>query len=163
MDEVFALLSDPRMWEHYPSLRHAHRDESHALVESWQDSWDTHGLGMWVVRAEDGAVHGVGGCAVRHGAYWNVAYRLSPESRGQGLATELARAGIAAARRIDGDRAIVSTMLEHNAGSSAVARRAGLVEVYRGPDAGNPTPGVTRLVFADRNLDEATLAAALSW
>ncbi len=163
VDDVFALLSDPLMWEHYPSMRHQERAQSESLVDSWQDSWDEHGLGMWIARDEDGALHGIGGSAVRHETYWNLAYRLSPGSRGRGLAAELARAGIAAARRTDGALPIVATMLAHNAGSSAVARRAGLVEVHRGPDISNPTPGVTRLVFADRELSQATLTAAMTW
>lgn len=163
VDDVFALLSDPLMWEHYPSPRHAERVQSEALVDSWQSSWEERGLGMWVVRDEDGALHGIGGSAVRHGTYWNLAYKLSPGSRGRGLASELARAGVAAARRTDGDLPIVATTLGHNTGSSAVARRAGLVEVHRGPDVSNPTPGVTRLVFADRELSQAALAAAMTW
>ncbi len=163
VDDVYALLSDPRMWGHYPSLVHTERAQSEALVAASDDSWDAYGLGTWIARDEDGTLHGIGGCAVRHGTFWNVSYRLAPASQGRGLATELARAGIAAARRVDPALPIVSTMLAHNVGSSAVARRAGLVEVHRGPDEGNPTPGVTRLVFADRELSAATLGAAMTW
>ena len=50
-------------------------------------------------------------------------------------------------------------LLEHNAASTGLARALGLRLVWRGPDAGNPDPSAVRLVLADREPDDALLAA----
>jgi hypothetical protein len=52
----------------------------------------------------------------------------------------------------------VAYLLEHNERSRGRAEKAGLSLVWRGPDAGNPDPAAVRLVFADRDLDDALLA-----
>ncbi|MFV0285128.1 MAG: GNAT family N-acetyltransferase [Demequina sp.] len=158
LDELHALLSDPAVWTHYPSLVHRDVAATEAMLERWEESWREHGLGVWVVRDHDGAFLGYGGCDLRRDTFWNVGYRLRPEAQGRGYATEVARAGIASARRLRPGVPVVAYLLEHNTGSAAVARRSGLVEVHRAADADNPDPAAVRLVFADRDLDRYTLA-----
>jgi hypothetical protein len=53
-------------------------------------------------------------------------------------------------------------LLEHNRASKAVAEKAGLQLVWRGPDAGNPDPSATRMVYADRDLMPDVLAKLLA-
>lgn len=160
--ELFALCSDERVWRHYPSLRHTDPGQTRAMLERWTQQWDAHGLGVWVARGrEDGALRGYGGCSVLHDAVWNLGYRLSPEHHGHGYATELARAAIDAAQRVHPDLPVIAYLLANNEASAAVARRLGMREVHRGPDAGNPDPDAVRLVFAERALTAGELAATL--
>jgi hypothetical protein len=55
------------------------------------------------------------------------------------------------------ERPVVAVLLEHNVESRGRAERAGLSQVWRGPDAGNPDPDAVRLVYADRPLDDELL------
>jgi hypothetical protein len=48
---------------------------------------------------------------------------------------------------------VIAYLLEHNAQSRGRAEKAGLMLVWRGPDAGNPDPDAVRLVYADRPVD----------
>lgn len=162
VDELFGLLSDPRVWEHFPALRHQRREQTEAAVARWQEQWHD-GLGTWVARHhDDGTLAGYGGCALLGGRVWNLGYRLAVDAQGRGLATELATRGVERALAHDADRPVVAYLLEHNTASAGVAERLGLVLRHRAPDAGNPDPGAVRLVYADRALDPAQLAAALA-
>lgn len=162
LDEVFAIQSDPRVWTHYPSLRHTDPAQTVEMMERWGLSWTEAGLGSWVARLRDtGAVVGNGGCTLLGGEVWNIGYRISAEHHGRGLATELARAGVARAREIAPERPVIAYLVEHNSASARVAEKLGLELVHRAPDAGNPDPSVIRLVYADRPLTSAQLGAAL--
>lgn len=90
--------------------------------------------------------------ARRHGAVWNVYYRLSPAAWGHGFATELASAARAAAAASNLQLPVVAYLLEHNTGSRRTAERVGLTLAWRGPDHGNPDPAAARLIYADRHL-----------
>lgn len=81
-------------------------------------------------------------------------HRLNADPR---YVTELAAAGIAAARAVRPDLPITAYLLEHNLASKAVAERLGLRLVWRGPDAGNPDPRAVRLVYADRDIEPERL------
>lgn len=162
LDDVFAIQRDLRVWTHYPSLRHTDPAQTVEMMQRWQRSWDQAGLGSWVVRLRDSdEVVGNGGCTLLGGAVWNVGYRIAADHHGQGLATELAQAGIDAARAIAPARPVVAYLVEHNRASAHVAEKLGLRLVHRAPDAGNPDPGVMRLVYADRPLTTGELAATL--
>jgi RimJ/RimL family protein N-acetyltransferase len=163
LDAVFAIQSDPRVWTHYPSLRHTDPETTIRMMERWERSWSDAGLGSWVARLRDtGEVVGNGGCTLLGGAVWNIGYRIAGDHHGQGLATELAQAGVARARAIAPDRPVIAYLVEHNHASARVAGKLGLELVHRAPDAGNPDPGVVRLVYADRPLTPEQLAAALA-
>lgn len=56
---------------------------------------------------------------------------------------------------------MVAYLLEHNLASARVAEKLGLSLQQRGPDVGSPDPEAIRLVYADRALSEAQLAAAM--
>jgi hypothetical protein len=67
----------------------------------------------------------------------------------------IAHAELAAAGSTDPHRPVTAYLLEHNAGSKATVERLGLRLVWRGPD--RDLPDATRLVYADRDLDDVTL------
>lgn len=161
VDDLFALHSDPALWRHFPSGRHAERATTEAWVAGQEWAWPAHGLGYWVARPrmeEAGSasdlpsVVGVGGCTVRFGRVWNVYYRLARAAWGRGLASEMVVAALAAAEEVDPQMPVVAYLLEHNRESRGAAERAGLSLAWRGPDHGNPDPSAVRLVYADRAL-----------
>jgi RimJ/RimL family protein N-acetyltransferase len=165
--EVFALHHDPRVWEHFPSLRHVDDAPTRDMMAMWERSWEQAGLGTFVARLRDtGEMVGNGGCSVRglgtDGAVWNVGYRVAADHHGRGYATEIAAAGVERAREVAPDRPLVAYLVEHNRASAHVAEKLGLSLVHRAPDAGNPDPAVMRLVYADRPLTEAQLQVALA-
>ena len=67
------------------------------------------------------------------------------------------RAAFEAAAAFDPEAPIVAYLLEHNEASRRTAERAGMTQVWRGPD--REVPGGIRLVYADRTLSAAALAA----
>lgn len=162
LDEVFAIQSDPRVWTHYPRLRHTDPAQTVAMMQRWERSWVGAGLGSWVARLRDtDDVVGNGGCTLLGGEVWNVGYRIAGDHHGRGLATELARAGVTAARTIAPERPVIAYLVEHNSASAHVAEKLGLTLVHRAPDVGNPDPAVIRLVYADRPLTQEQLAVTL--
>lgn len=162
LDAVHTINADPRVWTHFPSLRHRELATTVAMMERWERSWNEAGLGSSVVRLRStGDVIGNGGCTLLGGEVWNVGYRIAADHHGQGYATEIAGAAIERARAIDPDRPVIAFLVEHNHASARVAEKLGLHLVHRGPDAGNPDPSVMRLVYADRDLTAQQLAATL--
>lgn len=167
LEEVFAIHGDPRVWRHYPSLRHLDREPTLAMMAAWERSWVQVGLGSFVARLRaTGEMVGNGGCSVRgagtDGAVWNVGYRVAADHHGQGYATEIARAGMERARELAPERPLIAYLVEHNAASAHVAEKLGLALVHRAPDVGNPDPSVMRLVYADRPLTQAQRETALA-
>jgi RimJ/RimL family protein N-acetyltransferase len=152
IDEIYGLNSDQRVWAHFPSGVHTSRERTAAQVAAQAAAWERDGLGYWTARLLEGTFAGVGGCSVKEQVAWNVYYRFRPEAQGQGLASELVREACAAAATVRPDLPITAFLLEHNLASKAVAEKAGLRLVWRGPDTGNPDPAATRLVYADRDL-----------
>ncbi len=166
LDEVYTLHADPEVWLHMPSGRHVNRAQSERMISTREREWTAVGLSYWAARA-DGRFVGMGGCSLRAaaaGEWWNLYYRFAPAAQGQGYAGELVTAALASAKRLRPLLPIVAYLLEENAASKAVALRAGLEPVWRGPDAGNEDPDAIRLIFVDRpigpDLIEAIAARA---
>ena len=155
LDELFALHSDPDVWRHFPSARHTERERTAAMLARIEQDWVVDGLGFWSVRAVDSGdaadpIIGIGGCALRYDAVWNLYYRFTPGAWGHGYAAEMIAAARAAAHDVRPDLPVIAYLLEHNEGSRRAAERTGLDLVWRGPDFGNPDPGAVRLIYADR-------------
>lgn len=162
VDEWFAIVTDPRLWRHFPSGRPTRRDETAATLQRTADEWRQVGLGTWTVRRRgQRRVIGYGGCSLRRNTFWNLSYRLAAESHGEGLATELAAEAVRQAHRVRPDTPVLALLLEHNRASAAVAQKIGLTLRYRGPDAGNPDPTAVRLIYSDRGVTGDQLDAAL--
>ena len=161
IDELHDISADPRVWQHFPSLRHTSHDQTSAMIARWNDGWDALGLGVWVARLRgEHEVIGYGGCSDLRGVAWNLGYRISADAHGFGYATEIARAGVAAAAAVDSLKPVSAHPLEHNVASARVAEKLGLTLRHRGPDSGNPDASAIRLVYADRELNEHELHAA---
>lgn len=162
LDELFALCSDPRVWQHFPALRHTDRAQTATVLDGWITRWDADGLATWVARERGSTpVVGYGGCTILADTVWNLGYRFAADAHGRGYATELAREALAQASSTRPELPVIAYLLEHNVASSRVAQKLGLQLVHRGPDAGNPDPAAVRLVFATRPLSDAELAVAL--
>lgn len=159
LEGLHEICSDPRVWAHFPSLRHDRVETTHTMVSTWIDEWTRDGLGTWILRRRgETTIVGYGGVNVRGGgAFWNLGYRISADSHGRGYATE----GVRQAREVNPSLPIVAYLVEHNVASAKVAAKVGLSLRHRAPDAGNPDPDVVRLVYADRDLTQDELAAAL--
>ena len=152
---LYEILSDSRVWGHYPSQRHTSPEQTEASVQRWIAGWNEVGLGTWVARAcGDAQIVGYGGCTVRHGAAWNLGYRLAVHAQGRGLATELARRALERATGADPHLPVIAYLLEHNKASAAVAKKLGMSLAYRGPDTANPDAAAIRLIYADRPLTD---------
>lgn len=162
LDSLFAIESDPRLWTHYPSLRHTERSQTLALINLWAKRWEEAGFGPWIARLKDDQrVIGAGGCSLLGGAVWNLGYRLAAEVHGRGYATEIASEAVRHARGINPKLPTAASLLEHNVASERVASKLGLQCVYRGPDTSNPSAGAIRLVYADRPLSSTELSTIL--
>jgi RimJ/RimL family protein N-acetyltransferase len=163
VDALYALNSDPRVWTHLPSGVHTSREQTEGFVARQTAVWNRDGLGYWIAcLLKDGSFAGVGGCTVKAEIAWNVYYRFAPEAQGRGLASELVQAALAAARSARPELPVTALLLEHNRVSKAIAENAGLDPIWRGPDAGNPDPDAIRLVYADRTVNEDTIAKLVS-
>jgi RimJ/RimL family protein N-acetyltransferase len=150
------------MWWHLPTGRHGTRERTAAYIADIEQDWAAFGLGYWAVRPSGhleggpvaGTLIGIGGCAVRHNAEWNLHYRFAPAAQGRGFAAEMVTAACDAAADLRPDLPVVASLLGHNSGSKATASRAGLEQVWRGPDPGNPDATAVRLIYADRPLTD---------
>ncbi|MBA4608613.1 GNAT family N-acetyltransferase [Aeromicrobium sp. Marseille-Q0843] len=156
--ELHTLHADPRVWTHLPSGVHTDEQRTRADLEMYTADWERDGLGYWTARRRsDGELVGIGGVRLRPTGVWNLYYRLAPDHQGQGYALEIVRAAFEAAASYDPEAPIVAYLLEHNEASRRTAERAGMTQVWRGPD--REVPGGVRLVYADRTLSAAALAA----
>jgi RimJ/RimL family protein N-acetyltransferase len=124
LDELFAIESDPRVWAHYPSLRHHERDQTHAMTERWSKQWDDNGFGPWVARLKDARrLVDSGGCSLIGGTLWNLGYRFAADVHGRGYATELASEAVRQVRALNPKLPVVASLLEHNIASERIAHK----------------------------------------
>lgn len=159
---LHAIVSNPDVWRHFPSMRHTAPDQTARSVGNWLAGWQRDGLGTWVARERGTtSIVGYGGCSMLRGEVWNLGYRFAVASQGRGHATELARAAMRRAAARSAETPIVAYLLENNLASAAVAKKLGMTLAHRAPDAGNPDPDAVRLIFTDRDLTHNQLAAAL--
>lgn len=162
LEQLFTITSDPRVWTHYPSLRHTIPATTAESLERWIRDWHSDGLGPWVARLRGQAqVIGYGGCSIVGETIVNLGYRFAADEHGQGYATELARAAVKQAKQVKPDLPIVACLLEHNVASARVAQKLGMRLIHRGADAGNPDTAAMRLVYADRALSREELAVVV--
>jgi RimJ/RimL family protein N-acetyltransferase len=158
LERLFDLYSDPRVWGPDPLSRHEEPAQTERMIGNWRAAWDRDGLGMWTAWDGDEFV-GIGGCFVRHGVAWNLGFRLRPPYGGRGYARVLSTAAILAARRQRVELPVTAYLLEGNERSLRAVERTGLRRIWRGPDAGNPDATAIRLLYSDRPLAPAVLAA----
>jgi RimJ/RimL family protein N-acetyltransferase len=166
---LFAIHGDPASWVHLPSGVVTDPAAGAVMVSASRTRFARDGLAYWSVRDEaDGPVVGRGGCSVPDEAldadptgrgWWNLYYRFDQRVVGRGYATEMGEAALEAAHDVAPERPVLAYLLEHNHGSRRTAEKLGLRLVWRGPDADNPDPDAVRLVFLDRQPDDALVTA----
>jgi RimJ/RimL family protein N-acetyltransferase len=129
-DEQLRLLLDPRvsatLWPRAePPTEADVLDGLSAKVEHW----NRHGFGMWLLRdRETGEMVGRGGLQHTYTAGLNdveAGWAIVPERWGQGLATELAHAGVEVAFEHLGLLEIVAFTLPDNIASRRVMEKSG--------------------------------------
>ncbi|MBA8989639.1 RimJ/RimL family protein N-acetyltransferase [Curtobacterium pusillum] len=159
IDDVHGVFSDARTWTHLPAGRHSVRASTVDLVQRKIGGRARHGLGSWAVRAvADNAFLGVGGVDMTSAGVWNLGYRLAPSAWGNGYATEVALAAVAAAHDVAPDVPVTGRVLTNNPASAAVLERAGLSLVWQGQTSAPLPVGVERQVWADRALSRTERA-----
>lgn len=174
-DALFPIFSDPEGWWYDPGGRHADPDRTRRFLARAAERW-AEGLSYWTVRERGGQavarpagrsaappdagaptpshtagrVIGLGGAQRHASGAWNLSYRIATGVQGRGYATELAKAGQAAAADVDPTVPVIAWVATHNLPSRRVAERLGLVDRGLHVDAND---GVTRLAYADRPID----------
>lgn len=174
LDDYHRVYGDPRTWEHLPTGRHLDRAQSARAIERSMESRRVHGLGHLAVTLREpvgvlppGGFIGTAGAAMLPFGAWNLGYRFLPEAWGRGLAGEAAGASIDAARAAAPDAPVTARVLANNPASIRVLERLDLELVWQGastaaPSGPDDTTHLARLVFADRPLDDATLAEVIA-
>lgn len=154
IDDVHAVYSDARTWQHLPSGRHRSREQTVDLVQRKIGGRARHGLGSWAIRSTaDASFLGLGGVDMTAGHVWNLGYRLAPSAWGRGIATEVARSAVTAAHDTAPDVPVTGRVLTNNPASQRVLARAGLSLVWQGATSAD-VRGVERQVWADRSLSD---------
>ena len=161
--ELHLIYSDSRVWTHLPTGRHREVGKTEEMVREWMRGWERDGLAAWMVRdAETRELLGHAGCSVRLQAFWNLGYRLAHEAHGRGIASRVGAYAVRQAQETLPGFPVVADLLEQNGASARVAEKVGLELQHRAPDAGNPDREAVRLIYADRELTDAQLQAALA-
>jgi len=153
-EDPWPVFSDPAIWWYDPEGVHRDLARTRAYCASAGSRWSVHGLSYWTVRLlATGEVVGSGGVQVHGTGEWNLNYRLARAHHGEGYATELGRAALAAAAEHDPTRPVVAWIDAVNTPSIAVATRLGLLD--RGLRTAS-LDDVARHGYADRPLDDVT-------
>ena len=158
---LYAIYSDPRVWTHLPDAQHTAVETTDAMVQRAMRNWEANGLDEWTARSQsDDAIIGWGGCRLVRGEFWNLGYRLDASTHGHGLATELSRAAIDAAKAKRPALPVVAMMLAANPASERVAPKVGFSVRYDVPDPeadDRPCP-----IYSDAPLTDAQITTYLA-
>lgn len=161
--ELFEMYSDPRLAEGDPLIAHPSIEHTEAVLRRRIAEWTLHGHGPWVLRtlhgAQAGEFVGIGGCSLLADTAWNLAFSLRPQSWGRGYAQEVAAAGMERAQALRPDLPITAVVATGNPRSQRAVERAGLHNVWHGPDNHDPDPTATMLLYADRRLSDEQIRA----
>ncbi|GAA3849140.1 hypothetical protein GCM10022243_13920 [Saccharothrix violaceirubra] len=106
---------------------------SAGYLAAFVETWRTGDLGYWTIRLRREVI-GFGGVQPKKRSgppAWNLYYRLHPDHRGHGYATEMAWAAVAAARETRPEWPVLIETRPDNAPSIALAGRLGMT---REPD-----------------------------
>jgi RimJ/RimL family protein N-acetyltransferase len=133
IDAIWRIHSDPRTCAHNPSDLLSSLDEAEALYVRWDEHWNHHGFGYWVLhpRADRAPETALGFCGLKvmrlnHRDVLNLFYRLDPLAWGDGLATEAATAVVTWATEHVPEHPVIARVRPHNVASATVAARSGL-------------------------------------
>jgi RimJ/RimL family protein N-acetyltransferase len=134
LDAFAEIFAKPEVMKYSMYRRGLDRDESHAMLERFEQHWRDKGIGYCaVVEKQTGALVGYAGLQY---VWWHddmhgdieVGYRFDPPSWGNGFATEAARAWLGYGFDVAKLDRIVALYEPDNAASGAVMRRIGMRE-----------------------------------
>lgn len=133
IDAIFRIHRDRQACAHNPSDMLATRSDAEDLYRRWDEHWNRHGFGYWVIRRYDGhqraAIAGFCGLKLMRlndRDVLNLFYRLDPPAWGDGVASEAATAVVAWAIAHVVDHPVIARVRPDNIASRTVAVRAGL-------------------------------------
>ena len=128
-DELAPILLDPRILEWLDPAGDPARWDAQRAAERYDRHWHECGFGQWLLRdRETGQVVGRGGLQFTdyvQPRQVEVAWTILPERWGQGLATEMAHAAVAAAFGPLGLSELVALTRPHNVASRRVMEKTG--------------------------------------
>lgn len=168
VEAVFKIQSDPETWRHLPEGVETDRVSNRLMVAEYERSWHEEGAGWWALALREplggvpaDTIVGLGGVARRDPAIaaWNLGYRLTPAVWGHGLASEVSRAAIVAAKQAQAELPITARALSRNQASWRVLERVGLALAWEGP-VPELTPisaGLMLRVYGDRPLESGLI------
>jgi ribosomal-protein-alanine N-acetyltransferase len=128
VDAILAVHSDSLACAHNPSDMLVTREEAADLFQRWDNHWQRHGFGYWVVRE---SVEPLGFCGVKLMPLWdneilNLFYRFAPAAWGKGFASEAATAVVRWMTARAPDHPVIARVRPDNVASQRVAVNAGL-------------------------------------
>jgi RimJ/RimL family protein N-acetyltransferase len=127
LDDMALLLGDPEVMTYYP--RPKTREESAQWIYWNRGLYRTHGYGLWLLTAADGAF--VGDCGLTPQVVdgvteLEVGYHVLPALQNRGYATEAAAASRDFARTVVGATRLIAIIHPDNRPSQRVAEKIGL-------------------------------------
>lgn len=133
VDVIYRVHSDPAACAHNPADMLATRSEAESLYRRWDEHWQRHGFGYWVIRRRDAGRtrEPLGFCGIkvmqfRGREVLNLLYRLDPSAWGDGVATEAATAVVGWATSHVPGQPVIARVRPANTASQRVAQRIGL-------------------------------------
>lgn len=128
VDLIHTVHSDARCCVHNPADMLTSHTEAADLYHRWDEHWQHHGLGYWIVHGDG---HDLGFCGLKvmtlqnHGVL-NLCYRFKPSAWGQGVATEATAVVVDWADARRPDVPVVARVRPANVASQRVAVKVGL-------------------------------------
>lgn len=128
IDLIHTVHSDVRACEHNPADMLTTRAEAEDLYHRWDERWQRHGFGYWIVHDDQ---RSLGFCGLKvmtldDCEVLNLFYRLDPAAWGDGAATEAATAVVEWADTHRPDDPVIARVRPTNVASQRVAVHAGL-------------------------------------
>lgn len=126
LDDLVDLHLDPEVSRFLGGVRTP--EATAAYLDTNLRHWSEHGLGLWVLRAQDGAFVGRAGLRfveVDGASELEIAYTLARSAWGHGFATEVARALVEIWRARRSEPSLVGLVVKGNAPSERVLQKVG--------------------------------------
>lgn len=147
-ESIFKIHSDPRTNQHNPAGPMKRSAEATKLLETWQKHWLEQGYGYWAVtrlEAPETAI-GFGGVMkkqITSELYDNNLYfRFRPDAWGQGYASEMVEAALAATFTRWAQPRVLAFTRPHNVPSQKTLERAGFRPIKTVNDVPGDTPSL---------------------
>jgi [ribosomal protein S5]-alanine N-acetyltransferase len=128
---IYRIHTDPRACAHNPADLITTRADAGDRYRRWDEHWQQHGFGYWVVHARPAGRPSLGFCGLKRMLLsgrdvLNLFYRLDAAAWGHGVATESATAVTGWAAAHLPHHPLIARVRPGNIASATVATRAGL-------------------------------------